>query len=94
MDAIEVDIREFREAFFEYVASGKPVVVTQGGRTVGYFFPRQPPSAADIAALREAGEAFDQTMEASEIDIEEVVAEFKALRKNARRAMIPDSKDE
>jgi hypothetical protein len=85
MDAKEVDIRVFGADIAEYVASGAPVAVIQGGQTVGYFIPTPRPDEADVAALKQAGEEFDQSQGASEIDIEEAVAEFDALRKSAAR---------
>ena len=61
------------------------MAVIQGGQTVGYFIPTPQPDGADVAAPEQAGEAFDRSLGAKEIDIEEVVAEFDALRKSAAR---------
>lgn len=85
MDAKEVDIRVFGANIAEYVASDTPVAVIQGGRTVGYFIPTPEPDEADVAALKQAGEEFDRSLGGREIDIEEAVAEFDALRKSAAR---------
>lgn len=85
MDAKEVDIRVFGANIAEYVASDTPVAVIQGGRTVGYFIPTPEPDEADVAALKQAGEEFDRSLGGRQIDIEEAVAEFDALRKSAAR---------
>jgi hypothetical protein len=92
MDAIEVEIRASEAELENYISSGTPVAVTRGGKTVGYFIPAIWPKAADVAALTEAGDAFDHTVGAQDIDIEEIVAEFDALRKNANRKRKPGSK--
>jgi antitoxin (DNA-binding transcriptional repressor) of toxin-antitoxin stability system len=83
MDAIKVGIREFRAGLPEYIASSTAVAITDHGQTVGYFIPAEKYGESDIAALRKAGEAFDQSIGAKGIDIEEAVAEFDALRKKA-----------
>lgn len=83
MDAIEVGIREFQTDLAEYIASRTPVAFTMLGKTVGFFIPVKGHSEADVAALKSAGEAFDKMMGPGGIDIEEAVAEFEVLRKNA-----------
>lgn len=83
MDAIKVGIREFRADLAEYIASSRPVAVTDHGQTVGYFIPTKRGGEADVAALRRAGETFDEALAAKGIAIEDVVAEFDALRKKA-----------
>ena len=85
MEAIEVDIREFREDIAKYIATSATVAVIQEGQTVGYFVPTQRDNASAVAALREAGEAMDRALSEKGIDVEELVAEFDALRKNARQ---------
>lgn len=85
MDAIKVDIGKFREELTNLIASNAPIAVIQNGHTVGYFIPTQEPGAADVAALTKAREAFDLSLAGTEIDIEEAVAEFDALRKHGTR---------
>jgi hypothetical protein len=92
MDAIKVDIREFRDDLTKHIASSTPVAVMQDGQTVGYFIPTQKHNASDVTALSEAREAFDQALGGREIDIEEAVAEFDALRKNASQRKRSGSK--
>ena len=87
---IELGIREFRAGMADYIASSTPVAVTRHGQTVGYFIPTQGNADADIAALKKASKTLDQLLAAQGVDVEEVVVEFKAVRKQAsRRTKIP-----
>lgn len=83
METTKVGIREFRADLAEYIASSTPVAVTRHGQTVGYFIPTQGQVEADFAALKKASKALDKLLEAQSVDIETVVAEFKAVRKKA-----------
>jgi len=65
------------------LASSIPVAVTRHGQTVGYFIPTHGSADADIAALKKASKTLDQLLAAQCVDVEEVVAEFKAVRKQA-----------
>jgi len=89
MEATKVGIREFRADLADYIASNTPVAVTRHGQTVGYFIPAQGQVAADMAALKKASKALDKLLEAQSVDVESVVAEFKAAR---RRASAPAKK--
>ena len=81
METTKVGIKEFRAGMAEYIASSTPVAVTRHGQTVGYFIPTQGNADADIAALKKAGKTLDQLLAAQGVDVEEVVADFKAVRK-------------
>jgi antitoxin (DNA-binding transcriptional repressor) of toxin-antitoxin stability system len=81
METTKVGIREFRADLAEYIASSVPVAVTRHGQTVGYFIPTQGQVDADIAALKKASKTLDQMLAAQGVDVEAVVAEFKAVRK-------------
>ena len=89
MEATKVGIREFRADLAEYIASSTPVAVTRHGQTVGYFIPTQGQVEADLAALKEASRALDKLLETQGVDVESVVADFKAAR---RRATAPAKK--
>jgi hypothetical protein len=92
MDAKEVDIRVFGANIAEYIATDTTVAAIQDGRTVGYFILAPEPSDADEAALKQAGEEFERSLGGREIDVEEAVAEFDALRKSTARQRKPQSK--
>jgi antitoxin (DNA-binding transcriptional repressor) of toxin-antitoxin stability system len=83
METTKVGIREFRSDLAEYIASNTPVAVTRHGQTVGYFIPTQGQVEADIVALKKASKALDKLLEAQGVDVESVVANFKAARKAA-----------
>lgn len=83
MEAIKVGIREFRAGMAEFIASSTPVAVTRHGHTIGYFIPTQGEVDADISALKKASKTLDQLLVARSIDIEEVVTDFKSVRKQA-----------
>jgi hypothetical protein len=83
METTKVGIKEFRAGMAEYIASNTPVAVTRHGQTVGYFIPTQGSADADVAALKQVSKTLDRLLAAQGVDIEEVVGEFKAVRKQA-----------
>lgn len=86
MGTERVGIREFREKLSDYLSSSLPVAITRHGETIGFFVPaRRRPGEEDIEALRRAGERLDALLTAAGATEEELVSEFKAMRK-ARRA--------
>jgi antitoxin (DNA-binding transcriptional repressor) of toxin-antitoxin stability system len=84
MSAVKVGIREFRAGLADFVDAESPVAVTRHGRTVGYFIPVKQDRAADAAALRAAGEKLDALLQLTESDVDEMVEDFKTLRKAER----------
>ena len=84
MSASKVGIREFRAGLADFVDADSPVAVTRHGQTVGYFIPIKQDRAADAAALRAAGEKLDALLQLTEADEDEMVEEFKTLRKAKR----------
>ncbi|WP_256840812.1 type II toxin-antitoxin system Phd/YefM family antitoxin [Ornithinimicrobium cryptoxanthini] len=84
MTATKVGIREFRAGLADFVDSDAPVAVTRHGQTVGYFIPVKQDRAADAVALRAAGEKLDALLELTEGEVEEMVTDFKRLRRAKR----------
>jgi hypothetical protein len=85
MQATKVGIREFRENLSSYLESKKPVAITRHGATIGIYVPTKPkPSQADLDAFRLAGEKVQQMLEAAGITEDEMVEEFKKLRREKR----------
>lgn len=80
METTKVGIREFRSGLAEYIASETPVAVTRHGQTVGFFIPTHGQADADVAALKKASAELDRLLAAQSVDIEDVAAEFKAVR--------------
>ena len=83
METTKVGIREFRADLAEYIASSTPVAVTRHGQTVGYFIPTQGQAEADVEALKKASKTLDKLLQARGVEVDSVVAEFKAARKKA-----------
>ncbi|MBK9346757.1 MAG: type II toxin-antitoxin system Phd/YefM family antitoxin [Burkholderiales bacterium] len=81
METTKVGIREFRADLAEYIATSTPVAVTRHGQTVGFFIPTHGQVDGDLVALKEAGKALDKLLAAHHMDVEELVADFKAARK-------------
>ncbi len=83
METTKVGIREFRTGLAEYIASSTPVAVTRHGQTVGYFIPTHGQADADIAALKSASRALERMLATQSVESEDIVADFKAARKEA-----------
>jgi antitoxin (DNA-binding transcriptional repressor) of toxin-antitoxin stability system len=81
METMKVGIREFRADLAEYIASSTPVAVTRHGQTVGYFIPTQGQAQADLEALTRASKTLDKLLQARGVEVDSVVADFKAARK-------------
>lgn len=81
METPSVGIREFRAALAEYIDRDAPVTITRHGQTVGLFVPLRRPSAEDLQRLQAAAAKFRKIMPLNEDEVEEVVADFDALRR-------------
>lgn len=83
MQTQRVGIREFREKLSDYLESTKPLAITRHGETIGFFVPaRKPPEEADLEALRRAGDHLTSLLAASGTGEEELLNEFKTLRRS------------
>jgi len=80
IEAPSVGIREFRATLAEVIDADTPVTVTRHGQTVGLFVPLRRPSAEDLQRLQSAAANFRKAMPLSEDGVEEMVADFDALR--------------
>jgi len=85
MQATKVGIREFRENLSSYLESKTPVAITRHGATIGIYVPTKPtPSQADLQALRAAGERMQELIAAAGTTEEELMEDFKRLRRERR----------
>ena len=85
MPPTKVGIREFRENLSSYLESKTPVAITRHGATIGIYVPTKPkPSQADLEALRVAGEKMQELIAAAGTTEEELVDDFKKLRRERR----------
>jgi len=86
MPTARVGVREFREKLSDYLESAAPVAIMRHGKTLGFYVPTpQRQHEEDLETLRRAGAQLDALIAASGATEDELVSEFKALRK-ARRA--------
>jgi antitoxin (DNA-binding transcriptional repressor) of toxin-antitoxin stability system len=76
-----VGIREFRAGLADFIASAEPVAVTRHGHTVGWFIPTPVDRDAEVASLRSAAAALDSLLAQRGVDVDEVVADFKAAHR-------------
>ena len=85
MTTIKVGVREFRERIASFLESDSPVAVTRR-ETLGVFVPtrRKRPKTAHISELKEAADRLASAL--ADVDEEELVAEFKELRRRGKGA--------
>lgn len=81
MDTPSVGIREFRASLAEYIDTDAPVTITRHGQAVGLFVPLRRPSAEDLQRLQAAAAKFRKAMPLNDDEVEQVVADFDALRR-------------
>jgi UDP-N-acetyl-D-mannosaminuronate dehydrogenase len=81
MPAVKVGVREFREQIARFLESDTPVAITRRGETLGIYVPtpRKSVKAADMTELRAAADRLAAAL--SEVEEEDIVAEFKHLRR-------------
>jgi hypothetical protein len=80
-----VGIREFRENLSSYLESKTPVAITRHGTTIGIYLPTRPkPSQAQLEAFRVAGKKMQELIAAAGTTEEELMDDFKKLRRERR----------
>jgi antitoxin (DNA-binding transcriptional repressor) of toxin-antitoxin stability system len=85
MQPTRVGIREFRENLSTYLESKTPVAITRHGATIGIYVPTKPrPSQAQLEAFRVAGEKMQELIAAAGTTEEELMDDFKKLRRERR----------
>ncbi|HEX4642520.1 MAG TPA: hypothetical protein VH161_03600 [Candidatus Acidoferrales bacterium] len=84
MATIKVGVREFRERIASFLESDRPVAVTRRGETLGVYVPtrRKRPKPADISELKAAADRLAEAL--ADLDEEEIVSEFKELRRRGK----------
>jgi hypothetical protein len=86
MTTIKVGVREFRERIASFLESDTPVAVTRRGETLGVYVPtrRKRPKTADISELKAAADRLAKAL--ADVDAEELLTEFKGLRRRGKSA--------
>jgi len=84
MATIKVGVREFRERIATFLESETPVAVTRRGETLGIYVPtpRKRRNAAEISELKAAADRLANAL--ADADEDELVSEFKRLRRGKR----------
>ena len=86
MQTTKVGIREFRENLSSFLESKTPVAITRHGATIGIYLPtRAKPSEEQLEALRTAGEKLDALIASAGTNEEELMEDFKKLRRERRQ---------
>ena len=84
MDKTTVAIRDFRASLAEYIDTDAPVTITRRCRAIGLFAPLRRPSAEDLQRLAAAAAKVREAMSLNADEVEEVVADFDALRRGSK----------
>jgi hypothetical protein len=87
MPASKVGGREFREQIARFLESDIPVAVTRRGETLGVYVPRARKSVESAGTTEPRGAADRLAAVLSDVDEEEVIAEFKRMRRRRRAAV-------
>lgn len=89
MTAIKVGVREFRERIANFLESDAPVAITRRGETLGIYVPtpRKRPRKAEVSELKVAADRLAAAL--SSVDEEEIVTEFKRLRREGKKRSMP-----
>ncbi|MBR8832290.1 MAG: hypothetical protein N5P05_001999 [Chroococcopsis gigantea SAG 12.99] len=82
-----VGIREFREHLYKYTRENQePIALTSHGETIGYYIPAGPKrERKDIESLRQAVAELSNILAGKGISEDDIVADFKELRKQSER---------
>jgi antitoxin (DNA-binding transcriptional repressor) of toxin-antitoxin stability system len=93
MQTVTIGIREFRENLAGYLESGKPLAITKHGETIGFYIPAQKRDRkAEIQALRAAAKELDEMIASWGVGEDELVAEYKEVRRAAREKRRSDAR--
>ncbi|HWG22114.1 MAG TPA: hypothetical protein VG225_16410 [Terracidiphilus sp.] len=84
MPAIKVGVREFRDQIARFLESDTPIAVTRRGQTLGVYVPtpRKGIRSAELGELKAAADRLAKAL--SDADEEEIVSEFKHLRRSVK----------
>jgi hypothetical protein len=85
MTTIKVGVREFRERIANFLESDGPVAITRRGETLGIYVPtpRKRSRKAELSELKVAADRLAAAL--SDVDEEQIVREFKRLRREGKK---------
>lgn len=80
--SLRIDMRQLHEKLTEYLESSLPIEVTRHGQIIGFYIPvPKRPDASERDAMLEAGRRMQAELARLGITEEELVADFKAWRR-------------
>jgi hypothetical protein len=83
-DIQKIDMSEFQAHLQEYILKSAPVAITRQGKIVGYFLPIcRRPEKTKIESLKRAALKLDKLLASHGVSEEELLDEFRAIRKAA-----------
>lgn len=82
----KVGIREFREHLPQYLNAALPVAITKHGETIGFYLPtKHHPEKVELEALKNAATQLEALITSLGTTEDELVAEFRSLRKREKK---------
>lgn len=86
MQTQKVGVREFRDRLATFLEASAPVAITRHGVTVGFYIPaRQSRNAVQMTALHAAAAQLEALVAASGATEDELVNDFKEVRRSRRK---------
>lgn len=86
MPMLKVTKDNFFEQFSTFNSETPLIIITQRGETVGYYLPAHPlPRTEQLEQLLKEGQALDNLLVQSQVNEDEIVAEFRQLRRHEKR---------
>ena len=83
---LKIGMREFRAHLPQYLLASSPVAITKHGETLGFYIPaHHKPEKNEIDALKQAAVNFEKLLLSHGITEDELLAEFRALKKGKQR---------
>ena len=86
METTRIGMREFRENLAGYLEAGTPLAIMRHGETLGFYIPAQKRDRkAQLEAMRAAAKELDAMIASWGASEDELMAEYKQIRRTARQ---------
>lgn len=93
METLKIGMREFRENLAGYLEAGTPLAIMRHGETLGYYVPAQKRNRkAELEAMRAAAKDLDAMIASWGANEDELIDEYKQIRRTARETKRRDAK--
>jgi len=85
METVKIGVREFREKLAGYLESGTPLAIMRHGKTLGFYIPAQKRNRkAELEAMHAAAKDLDAMIASWGVSEDELLEEYKGIRRAAR----------